>query len=170
MSYLDYRECFDNNRSYAFWRQVGACIVLLITSFTVELYPLFAFADDACIRSAEIVKKAVELGEGSEAEIALYKEAQALCPKMTEAHFNLGLAYQKKGDLDAAEKELRESVRLKDEEPFRLGLSGVLLQKGEVTAAREQYEVILEKNPRSVSALQGIAVILEKQRKVNEAV
>ena len=93
-------------------------------------------ADDSCVKSAQLVKKALELGEGSEGEIELYKEAQTLCPKMAEARFNLGLAYQKRGDLDSAEREVRESLRLKDDEAFRVGLAGIILQKGEVSAAR----------------------------------
>ena len=126
-------------------------------------------AEEPCIKSAELTKKALSIGSGSDEEISLYKEAQTLCPKMAEAHFNLGLAYQKRGDLTEAEKELRESVRLKDEEQFRLGLAGVLLQQGEVSSSREQYQIVKERNPQSVAALQGSAVILEKQQKLQEA-
>ncbi|MFO0416510.1 MAG: tetratricopeptide repeat protein [Pseudomonadota bacterium] len=136
----------------------------------VCLWAGVAFGQDQCVRSAELVKKALDQGEGSDAEVELYKEAQALCPKMAEARFNLGLAYQKRAQLDDAERELREAVRLKDEEPFRVGLAGVLLQKGEVSAAREQYELARERNPKSVAALQGLAVILEKQNKLSDAV
>ena len=143
-----------------------------VTRFAVSLSLTSLFllspvmADDDCVKSAQLVKKALELGEGSEGEIELYKEAQTLCPKMAEARFNLGLAYQKREELDAAEREIRESLRLKDDETFRVGLAGIILQKGEVSAAREQYDKVLESNPRSVPALQGIALILEKQGKI----
>lgn len=129
-----------------------------------------AGAEDPCFTSAQLIKKAVGLGEGADAEVDLYKEAERLCPKMAEAPFNLGLAYQKREDLEGAERELRKAVSLKDEELFRVGLAGVLLQKGEVAAAREQYDAALERNPKSIPAQQGIAVILEKQQKLPEAI
>ena len=122
-----------------------ALLVCLALLFAASM----AYAEDGCISSAGLIKKALELGEGSDQEIDLYKEAQRLCPKMPEAHFNLGLAYQKRGDLNTAEKELRNSIALKDETPFRLGLAGVLLQKGEVSAAREQYDLVVQKDSRA---------------------
>jgi tetratricopeptide (TPR) repeat protein len=128
-----------------------------------------SLAEEDCVKSAQLVKKALDLGEGSAEEIELYKEAQTLCPKMAEAHFNLGLAYQKRGDLEGAERELREAVRLKEDEHFAIGLAGVLLQRGEVSAARDNYEKVLSSNSKSVPALQGIALILEKQRKLSDA-
>ncbi len=130
----------------------------------------YAAAEDPCFTSAQLIKKAVTLGEGVDAEVELYKEAERLCPKMAEAPFNLGLAYQKREDLEGAERELRKAVALKDEDLFRVGLAGVLLQRGEVAAAREQYDAALERNPKSIPAQQGIAVILEKQQKLPEAI
>ena len=126
-------------------------------------------ADQGCLSAAELVKKAVQLGNDSEEAINLYKEAQKLCPKMPETHFNIGLLYQKRNDLEESERELREALALKDDEQFRLGLAEVLLQKGEIAAAQEQYDLVLSKNSRSVPALQMEAVILEKKQKVVEA-
>jgi tetratricopeptide (TPR) repeat protein len=145
---------------------VGCVGALLVSVFD----PLSAVADEACLKSAELVKKGVDMGDGSDAEISVYHEAIQRCPKMVEAHFNMGLALQKKGDLSAAEAKFREAIRIKDDETFRIGLAGVLMQKGEVSAAREQYERVLEQNPKSVAALQGTAVILEKQQNLSEAV
>lgn len=146
----------------------GSRVVLTALSL-VCVFSAWGVAEDSCFTSAQLIKKAVDLGEGSDAEVDLYKEAERLCPKMAEAPFNLGLAYQKRGDLEAAERELRKAVSLKDEELFRVGLAGVLLQKGEVAAARDHYSAALERNPKSIPAQQGIAVILEKQQKLPEA-
>ena len=152
-------------------RIIGArilgCVVVLSMSV---LNPLSAAADEACLKSAELVKKGVDMRDGSDAEVSVYNEAIQRCPKMVEAHFNMGLALQKKGDLPAAEAKFREAIRIKDEETFRVGLAGVLMQKGEISAAREQYERVLEQNPKSVAALQGTALILEKQQNLLEAV
>lgn len=126
-------------------------------------------ADEGCLSSAELVKKAVQLGNDSDEAIGLYKEAQKLCPKMPETHFNIGLLYQKRNNLEESERELREAIALKDDEQFRLGLAEVLLQKGEISAAQEQYDLVLSKNERSVPALQMEAVILEKKQKLAEA-
>jgi hypothetical protein len=54
-----------------------------------------AVAEQACSKSVELVKKGVQIGDGSEAEIALYNEAIQLCPQMVEAYFNRGLALQR---------------------------------------------------------------------------
>ena len=123
-------------------------------------------AEQTCLKSVELVKKGVQIGDGSDAEVALYNEAIQLCPQMVEAYFNMGLALQRKGDFPGAEAKLREAIKLKDDETFRVGLAGVLLQKGEVSASKEQYERVLEQNPQSVPALQGLAVILEKQQNI----
>ena len=147
--------------------------IFLNVNFSVALVfgiVMPAHAEQACLKSVELVKKGVQVGDGSDAEIALYNEAIQICPQMVEAYFNMGLALQKKGDFPGAEAKLREAIKLKDEETFRVGLAGVLLQKGEVSASKEQYERVLEQNPQSVPALQGLAVILEKQQKIPDAI
>ena len=88
---------------------------------------------------------------------------------MAEAHFNLGLALQRSGKLDDAESELRDSLRLKDDLNFRVGLAGVLLQKGQLLNAKNEYDKVLDRDGRHVQAMQGIAVIFEKQRELEKA-
>ena len=61
-----------------------------------------AQAELPCGTATELVKRGVNLGDGSDAEVALYREADLLCPKMAEIHFNLGLALQKKAQLKEA--------------------------------------------------------------------
>lgn len=148
---------------------LGAHIAALALG-ALMLNPACAAASPPCAEAVALIKKGVELGDGSDREIERYRQAETLCPKMAEAHFNIGLALQKRGDLAQAEAELRQAIGLKDEENFRVGLGAVLLQKGEVSAARDQYDRVLERNSKNVAALQGLAVILEKQQKLQEAV
>ena len=103
----------------------GLAVLLVIVSL-----PIASFAQQTCLKSVDLVKKGVQIGDGSDAEISLYREAMSLCPQMVEAHFNLGLALQRRGDLAGAEAQLREAIKLKDDETFRVGLASVLLQKG----------------------------------------
>ncbi len=107
--------------------------VCLLLSVVVG-FSAVTHGEQSCVKSVELVKKGVQIGDGSDAEIALYNEAIQLCPQMVEAYFNMGLALQRKGDFSGAEEKLREAIKIKDDETFRVGLAGVLLQKGEVSA------------------------------------
>ena len=100
------------NALWAAW--MGICGVAISLVLPVSNA---ARAEDPCFTSAQLVKKAVNLGEGSNAEVELYQEAARLCPKMAEAPFNLGLAYQKRGELESAEREFRKAVSLKERCP-----------------------------------------------------
>ena len=125
--------------------------------------------EQGCVEAADLVRRGVELGDGSSNEQELYQKAKALCPKMAEAHFNLGLALQRSGKLSEGEQELRESLRLKDDPNFRIGLAGVLLQKGELALARGEYNRVIDQDGKNVQALQGLAVVHEKQKEPEKA-
>jgi len=86
------------------------------------------------------------------------------------AHFNLGRAYSRKGDLEQAEVQFRAALRIKpDYRIAKLGLVELSLRKGDYGAAfngqlffghkaREIAQEILKKDPQNADALQLLAM------------
>ena len=73
------------------------------------------------------------------------RSALAIQPEYAEAHFMLGTALKQKGDLDAAEKSLREATRLAPSDPGPYNTLGqVLRAKGDTRAAITNFRQAAE--------------------------
>lgn len=89
-----------------------------------------------------------------------FETAARLAPNYQRARFNLGVAYKRKGDLDAALRELRQSLWLAPGDPSSLTQIGeILLARGEVDEARKTWLQLVEKDPRNAPAWLALARI-----------
>jgi tetratricopeptide (TPR) repeat protein len=74
-------------------------------------------------------------------ELTLWQDTVAKNPLNARAHFNLGLGFEKSGDLHAAVSEYRIALRLRPTHAkAHNNLGSVLLTQGEVAAAAESFQ------------------------------
>ena len=91
---------------------------------------------------------------------ALFTHAIAVTDGNFLAHNNLGLARQRAGDLDGAETELREALRLAPDyvdAHFNLGLT--LEREGRLDAAAAEYAEVLRRAPGHARALASLGSV-----------
>ena len=88
-----------------------------------------------------------DLGQGPRA-VALFKKALSLVPDFSEAHYNLGVMYQKYGPQDLAELELRKAVELDgNNADFLYHLAAVYGAKGQLQDATDALERVVAIDP-----------------------
>ena len=88
----------------------------------------------------------VNTGREDEA-VQLITRALKIEPADAQAHGNLGLAYQRLGNLDLAERHFRESISLDASKPVVWNsLGNVLREKGQAADAVKAYETTLKVN------------------------
>src|SRR5947207_14067994 len=106
-----------------------------------------------------------------EAAIAQYEQALKLNPGDEDAHYNLALAYAKKGDRQAAEQEYLEALRIyPDYSEAHNNLGNLLVADGKLEEAIEHFRAALKISPDSASAQNNLGNALARQGKVGEAI
>lgn len=97
-------------------------------------------------------------------KIVIYQD-----PLTAKEHNDLGVIYEKKGNLDLAEKEYKKAIT-KDKNwylPY-FNLGNLYYKKGELTKAEEFYRKALEKE-EDTDILNNLAYVLHLQGKNKEA-
>jgi Flp pilus assembly protein TadD len=103
--------------------------------------------------------------------IAEYKEILTLDPGLPVVHFNLGVAWQRKGRVEEASSSFREAIRLKPTYIEALANLGHLtLKKGDVDSAVNYCRAAIAINPDFFEGLcvLSIALILKNDSSVLE--
>lgn len=108
----------------------------------------FTITEEARIRSdvrVEYDRALVLLKEGELARaITLLDEVTASAPGLSAPNIDLGIAYHRKGDLDAAEKALQTALEANPTHPIALNELGIIYRKtGRFAEARRSYEAAL---------------------------
>jgi len=83
-------------------------------------------------------------------------------PALAPPHIDLGIAYERTGDLDRAEASLNKALELDPHDPTawtELGL--VQRRKGEFAKARTSYETALKQSPDFQDAHRNIAILCD---------
>jgi Tfp pilus assembly protein PilF len=90
--------------------------------------------------------------------IFAFESAVHLDPKSWEAHFNLALALLQSNQPTRAARELRIATCLQPDNPLsHIALGVALSQLNQDDAAIDEFKISLNKDPKSVPALDGLA-------------
>jgi len=75
-------------------------------------------------------------------------EAATLNPSDASAHYNLGLVYQQRGDLEAAEASFRRAVEIdSDETDAHYQLGRISRERGNLSEAINHFSTVVKQNP-----------------------
>lgn len=107
------------------------------------------FKDDS---HSKAIRAALRLRSGKPAEVdEAIKEFQAVLPKMTDnpvLRFNLGEAFQSKGDLEQAKTNFQEAIKVSPNYiPPKIALGRIFLRQREFARAQQLADEVLRVNP-----------------------
>lgn len=122
-------------------------------------------ADGPCQRAVKLIQRVESTGNRMESgrKRALFKEAIELCPTMAEIHYNFGQFLAQQGENEEATASFRKAIAIEERVEFLLGLARVLLTESKNEEAKQIYEKILIRDKLHPSALQGLAIISERE-------
>jgi Flp pilus assembly protein TadD len=94
--------------------------------------------------------------------IALLEEVAAGAPQFSAPRIDLGIAYHRSGDLEAAEHNLRLALELNENHPIAHNELGIVYRKtGRFADARRSYEAALAIYPGYHFARRNLAVLCD---------
>jgi Flp pilus assembly protein TadD len=103
--------------------------------------------------------------------VLCFRRALELSPDDEEIHFNLGIAYSRLGELDAAAQQYREALKLvPDYTEAHNNLGNVLTRQRRFAQAIGEFEAALKVSPDNPLAHNNLGRVLAEQGKPDEAV
>ena len=109
-------------------------------------------------------ERALDLLEQGELEggAALLETVAANAPTLSAPWIDLGIAYHRIGDFEAAENNLRQALELNPQHPIALNELGIVYRKtARFAEARRSYEAALEVYPGYHYARRNLAVLCD---------
>ena len=136
--------------------------------FATAVWGNRALADD-CTAAAKRREDALRASNSMREQEDDLRAAITMCPKLAEAHFDLGLILLKQQRLDDALASFKTAADADQDPRFRLGIANVLALKGDLGGAEKEYQKALESDPRSVKALDGLSYIARSRNDYTQA-
>ena len=100
-----------------------------------------------------------------------FEKAIALNPKYAEAHYNLGVAFQKTHQLDKAIKHYKEAINVKHEYPAAHNNLGLIsLELGYTNSAIKSFEWAIAYSPEYAEAHNSLGAASQELDKFDEAI
>lgn len=111
--------------------------------------------------SYETAMQLLERGQ-HEAGIAVLVKLTERAPELTTAHIDLGIAYERIGDLDHAEASLRRALALNPNHPAAYNELGLVQRrKAQFAESRKSYEAALARFPDYHFAHRNLAILCD---------
>lgn len=108
---------------------------------------------------------------GKERAINLFQDAVSADPGLWEAHYNLGVLLADKGDLNAAERELKQAARLApNAEDVAVALAEVRRRADDAGGAIEALRTFVTQNPDAKLAPMALITVLREGGQLRQAV
>jgi hypothetical protein len=100
----------------------------------------------------------------------LWRYAVSAGPESNIAHYNLGIAMSKRGELGEAIKHYRQALRINPASmPAYYNLGNAMVKRGELGEAIKHFRQVLRINPDYAQAYNNLGVALFKEGKITEA-
>lgn len=94
--------------------------------------------------------------------IVILEKVAAAAPLVTAPRIDLGMAYHRQGDLDAAERNLLQALDLNADHPVAHNELGIVYRKaGRFTAAKRHYEAAIAVFPGYHHARRNLAILCD---------
>ena len=97
--------------------------------------------------------------------IASYRRAIELYPSYAEPHFNLGIAYERRGMLDQAEQQMLLSLQI---DPTQVDahntLGAIYAEEGKYMRAHDEWTELVEANPDYAPARANLNILRHVER------
>jgi len=104
-------------------------------------------------------------------EVSEYKEALRINPNFAEAHFNLGVAYQEKGNHKEAIAEYQKTLQIYPNYLEAHNNLGILyFRKGMLDQALVEYQKTIEIKPDYAKGYYNIGSVYREKKKTDEAI
>lgn len=126
-------------------------------------------ADD-CVEAAKLISAGSTLESGSKAEQETYEKALSLCPKLSEAHYNLAVSLSTQGRYGEAVEKFENALSLSEGNAlYLLGLAYAQVRSGKLEKAEKIYSQVVDQNPQELQAYEGLAYVYDSLGRRDEA-
>lgn len=171
--FLSVLEVFPQNaKAYAnlghAWTQGGRLKAALDAYQTaLRIYPEYTSRDVAFATNYGTLL--LRLGN-TERALEVFQQAQAMWPRWSRTHYNLGLTYARRRNWQKAEQSLRQALTFNDQSPDTYNaLSRLFIETGRYGEALVMAENALQHDPELIWALFNRAWALEQLGRFREA-